>query len=224
MAACPCCGDETLSDQQIRRHLLIRQRELATALDAMDQVEAGPAPHDDGLALLDIGLAPDDAMAPFDNVPAPLDNALALFDNVPAPLDHGPALDNLEPLPAQVRWRGIDLAALIAREDEPVDIPADLDADLNDENMMDLDDGDELFAPLPDALPRLGMRRNPPVEINDWASEDELEDITPPASDVDEASIGSNERDPEFDEYDWMRGFDPDAEIDMDEEELRNFL
>jgi hypothetical protein len=93
MPICPCCGDETLSAQQIRRHLAARQRRLAAALDAMNMEEEddGPAPHNAGPAL---------------------DN------DYPAPRGESPTLNEVEHALGAIRQRGIDLAALIAREDE----------------------------------------------------------------------------------------------------------
>ncbi|KAG9074909.1 hypothetical protein FRC06_010389, partial [Ceratobasidium sp. 370] len=89
---------------------------------------------------------------------------------------------------------------------------------------MDLDDGKDLFVPPPDVPPRPGMLRNPLVLINDWPSDDKLEDVAPPKPDIDDTSIGSDGQDPEFIKDDWMQGLDPDAEPDMDEGELWGYL
>jgi hypothetical protein len=70
-----------------------------------------------------------------------------------------------------------------------------------------------------------GARRNPPVVIEDWTSEEEDPEVfSPPNSDIDAASIGSADRDPEFHEEDGPQGLDADAEPDMDDEELWAFL
>jgi hypothetical protein len=100
MPICPCCGDETLSAQQIRRHLAARRRRLAAALDAMNMEDddAGPAPHDAG--------------------PAPHDAGPALDNGHLAPRGESPAPNEIERSLRDIRQRGIDLAALVAREDE----------------------------------------------------------------------------------------------------------
>ncbi|KAG9082352.1 hypothetical protein FRC06_005108, partial [Ceratobasidium sp. 370] len=208
MPICPCCGDETLSDQQIHRHLARHRRQLAAAFDIINQAEVGLAPHDDDL----VPHGDDDLPAPDDDL-APRDD--------PAPCN-GPVPGNVEPAPDNVgaRRHGIDLAALIAREDRVSDGDADALADLDHVDNMDLDDANELFVQLPDVPLGLGVLRNPLVVANNWDSEDELADITPPWSEIDEGSVGSNERDPEFNEGDWMRGLDPDAEPEMDEEDV----
>jgi hypothetical protein len=97
MPVCPCCGDETLSAQQIRRHLAERRRVLAAALDAMEEENADPVPHNTGLALHDD--------------PVPQNGNLA-------PRDDSPALDEIEGVLEAARQRGIDLAALIGMEDD----------------------------------------------------------------------------------------------------------
>ncbi|KAG9084841.1 hypothetical protein FRC06_003870, partial [Ceratobasidium sp. 370] len=214
MPICPCCGDQTLSDQQIRWHLARRRRQLAAAFNIINQAEVGLAPHNDDLV-------------PHgdDDLPAP-DDDLAPRDDDPAPRNDGLAPGNVEPAPDNVgaRRHGIDLAALIAREDGVGDGDADALADLNNADNMDLDDANELFVWLPDVPLGLGVLQNPLVAANNWDGEDELADITSPGSEIDEGSVGSNERDPEFNEGDWMRGLNPDAEPEMDEEELQDYL
>jgi hypothetical protein len=110
MPPCPCCSAD-LSERQIRRHLATRRRRLEAYLDATN--EDGPAPP---------ALAPlDDAVVapPNDAGPAPPDDADLAFDDAdPAPRDDSPPLDEARP----AHWRRIDIADLIAREDEDEDI------------------------------------------------------------------------------------------------------
>ncbi|KAG9089206.1 hypothetical protein FRC06_001668, partial [Ceratobasidium sp. 370] len=209
MPICWCCSREDLSDQQIRWHLRNRQLRLKATLDARDENDDGLAPDDDdGPAPNDDGPAPDDDDPPYNND----DMGSAFNDDKPVPHNYSPGI---EPTPdnAAPRWRGIDLVALVAREGEHNHVPTNTE----DVNKMDLDDGEDPCIPLPDVP-------SGPVMINDWASEDKLEDIAPPEPDIDNASIGSDELDPEFNKDDWMWGIDPDAEPDMDEEELWGYL
>jgi hypothetical protein len=107
MPICPCCGDETLNGQQIRRHLAARQRELADVLDAMnvDVGYAGPAPHNDGPAPYNAG------PALHNDDPLPHNDDLA-------PRNNSPPVDEVERALERIHQRGIDLAALIAEEDD----------------------------------------------------------------------------------------------------------
>jgi hypothetical protein len=74
------------------------------------------------------------------------------------------------------------------------------------------------------------MRRNPPVQIEDWSSDDEAGDVGGEgedgsvASDIDNASVGSAERDPPFVERLDPLGLDPNDEPGMNEDELWNIL
>jgi hypothetical protein len=115
MPICPCCDAPNLSGRQIRRHLATRQRVLEAHLDAMNEDEAGPAPPDDA----DPAPPNDVGPAPPDDDDIALDDAdLDFNDAGPAPRDNSPALSEDQP----ARWRRIDLAALVAREDEDEDI------------------------------------------------------------------------------------------------------
>jgi hypothetical protein len=78
--------------------------------------------------------------------------------------------------------------------------------------------------PLQGVPPVPGVHRNPPPVVEDWDSDDEPPDFAPPDSDIDDASIGSADRDPEFHEEDGPRGLNADAEPDMDDEDLWAFL
>ncbi|KAG8732823.1 hypothetical protein FRC10_000579 [Ceratobasidium sp. 414] len=205
MPACPCCGDETLNDQQRRQHMVARWGRLAAALDAMNQDDAGLVAHDAGPAPNDNGPAPNgDSLAP----------GLAPGDEL-APGNDGMVLDEVAPAPDR-----IDLVALIAREDG-----SDLGSEPRDDaDDMDLDD--DLFVPPPEVPPGPGVRWNPPVCIDEWTSEEEpdLANFAPPNADSDNASVANTDRDPEFFEQDELVGLDPDVELDMDDPELWAFL
>lgn len=77
------------------------------------------------------------------------------------------------------------------------------------------------------------MYRNPPVQIQDWTSDDEAEEADrvegggedgSVASDIDNASVGSAERDPPFVERLDPLGLDPNDEPAMNEDKLWNIL
>ncbi|KAG8726985.1 hypothetical protein FRC10_006573 [Ceratobasidium sp. 414] len=125
-----------------------------------------------------------------------------------------------------VRWQGINLPALIAREDgsdfapagsEPIDNASDMDLD---------EDINNLFAAPPEVPPGPGVQRNPPVNIEGWTSDEEPNraDFALPDHDIDDAFAGYADRDPEFVEWDRPVGLDPDIEPDMDDPELWAFL
>ncbi|KAG9095189.1 hypothetical protein FRC06_010046 [Ceratobasidium sp. 370] len=183
MPICQCCSREDLSDNQIRWHLRNHQLRLEATLDAMDENDDGPAPNNDGPAPNNDGPAPDNDDPPYNND----DMGSAFNDDNPVPRNDSPGI---EPVPdnAAPRWHGINLVTLVAREGEHNHVPADAE----DVNKMDLDDSEDLFIPPPDVPPGPGMQQNPPVMINNWASEDELEDIAPPEPDIDNASICSD--------------------------------
>ena len=99
MLTCPCCGDASFrNQQQLRRHLAARRRRLEDALDAMDEDDAGPVPHNAKPA------HHGDDLHPQEDGPASRLGSPTLGDL---------ALDNDRP-----RRRGVDLAGLIAREDK----------------------------------------------------------------------------------------------------------
>ncbi|KAF8595058.1 hypothetical protein BDV93DRAFT_564801 [Ceratobasidium sp. AG-I] len=181
MLICPCCGDGSFaSQQQLRRHLAARQRRLRDALDVINKDNGGLAPHNA-------------EPAHHGDDPPPQEDG-------PAPRLGSPALSELAPDNDRPRRRGVDLAGLIAREDED---GLGNEMDLDDEDGEDGEDGEEgngLFAPLPDLPPALEARRFPRVIIEDWHSDEEdAQDFAPPESDIDDESVGSD-RDPEFDE------------------------
>jgi hypothetical protein len=74
---------------------------------------AGPAPPDDAdIALGDVGIALDDVDIDFDDVDVDLEMGS------PAPRNNSPALGDDQP----AHWRRIDIAALVARENDDEDI------------------------------------------------------------------------------------------------------
>ncbi|KAG8739068.1 hypothetical protein FRC10_006209, partial [Ceratobasidium sp. 414] len=233
--ACPCCGNETLNDQQRCWHLVARRRQLEVALDAMNEGDAASlAPNDASQAPNYNGLAPGLALgsdlAPGDNL-APSDN-LALGDDLApggdlAAGNNGMVLDEITPAPGNAgeHRRGVNLAALVAREDGSDRSPVGSEQ-MDNANNMDVDDDlDGLFAPPPVPLDP-GMQRNPPVRINYWTSDDEpdLANFSPSDSDGDNDPIGAADQAPQFVEWNGPLGLDPDIEPDMDDPELWAFL
>ena len=75
-------------------------------------------------------------------------------------------------------------------------------------------------------LPRGGsLRRNPPVTIEDWASDDEdASDEGSAIYDTDCSSVNSEDQDPIFLEQDKPLELHPDDEPEFDEEDLWNVL
>ncbi|QRW11103.1 Transposase family tnp2 [Ceratobasidium sp. AG-Ba] len=108
-------------------------------------------------------------------------------------------------------------------EQEPIDMGQVGIAGSDQEVEMDIE-GEQFLPPLPDFRHAPGILRNPPVAINDWASEAGTDDPTPPGSEIDGSLAGSEDQEPEFDEDDLARGFDADIEQDMDEGEFWEYL
>ena len=75
-------------------------------------------------------------------------------------------------------------------------------------------------------LPRGGnLRRNPPVTIEDWASDEEdASDEGSAIYDTDHSSVNSKDQDPVFLEREEPLGLHPDDEPEFDEEDLWNML
>ncbi|QRV74497.1 Transposase family tnp2 [Ceratobasidium sp. AG-Ba] len=214
MPVCPCCLENFETDREVRAHRAeVRARLVARIAAARAQRDANLplhlAPGGDG-----DGIAPDED-GPVIELNVALDNNGHALDG-PAPGEFELPPDN--PNPAR---RGIDLARQVAIDDEDIENEMDLEG----EGEPDEPDVDNLFVPPPVIPhPAPGAYRNPPVIVEDWQSEDELEDFELADIDVDNSSVGSEEQDPEFHEYDGPLGQDVDNEREMNDEELWAYL
>ncbi|KAG9083127.1 hypothetical protein FRC06_004689, partial [Ceratobasidium sp. 370] len=213
MPVCPCCQRPNLSARQIRRHLAIRRRVLGAHLDAMNEDEELDLGEDDDDGDEDQG---GDDVPPNRGGPAhdedglaPRGDSPALDDNAPAPRHNSPAPNDIKPAPndAGPRWGEVNLEALVAQEDENIELES-----LGDPDDMDLDDLDDLFILPPAVPPAPGVLRNPAAAIREWDDEREFELPTPPDSE-DEAPVGVVDRDPEFNERE-------EGALEMNQEEL----
>ncbi|QRV81018.1 Transposase family tnp2 [Ceratobasidium sp. AG-Ba] len=213
MVYCRCCGGLFNNPHQLRRHQLERGRRFAAQLAAEDAAEnpnleaANPA--------LDNNNPIHGAIPVDNNIPGGPPLGEGLPNNNPAPLaaeEDGPGIPN-----PNNDWWDIDLGALVAQEmDEDYDEP---------EPMLrpEVEDDNDLYHPPPYIQLRPGALRNPPVMIRQWDVAGQP-DFSPPESVVDDASIASNEQEPDFVEYDGPMGQNADEEPDMDDADLLDFL
>ncbi|KAF8601344.1 hypothetical protein BDV93DRAFT_510076 [Ceratobasidium sp. AG-I] len=88
-------------------------------------------------------------------------------------------------------------------------------------NMSLADDEESVLAPPPELQHVQGLRRNPPVTIEDWP---DPEDDNSAASEDDEGPINDVDQDPAYVERDPLAGFGPEDEPVLDDEQLRAFL
>ncbi|KAG8736378.1 hypothetical protein FRC10_009390 [Ceratobasidium sp. 414] len=132
-------------------------------------------------------------------------------DAGPAPNDAAPALDNM----------GEDLGgnnggdAMGMEEDGVSPEPPDSVANMS----IDIDNARALPPELP---PAQGLRRNPPVTIEDWPDPDD--DFAASDDGNNGTLIDDADRDPEYVERDAPLVFDPDDEPVLDDEEIWAFL
>lgn len=99
MVACPCCGDENLSERQLRDHLAAYRRRARANAHAIDH---GEAPSDNDI----IHDSDDELHSHESNSIAPSDESMlhydAAHDDGPAPFDNGHDwIDQADPIPAE---------------------------------------------------------------------------------------------------------------------------
>ncbi|KAG8727174.1 hypothetical protein FRC10_006397 [Ceratobasidium sp. 414] len=128
--------------------------------------------------------------------------------------------NNIGPVPNEVELNlgAIDLGDMMDEEDDEGEARA-----LDDAVGMDLvDDGSSQPDLAPEPAPAPGLRRNPPVTIEEWPDPDAQSVASEAESDL--GPINNEDGDPEYVERDVPLRFDPDDKPLMDNEELWEHL